>query len=225
MTKTVIWIVAVVGLIPVALLSVGYLISTVFIARLPKGPSEPGTVSFVGDVSMQIGASSTKLHLSTHPWPAVVVLAGVVAVVVGLLFLLPRQPDRVRNDGFLKMESYMDRLVRSRKEHASVIAATMDGQHAILVMRQSNRTMLHISTDRTKNDGQEAKMRDFFTKLGMTPNRDYRSANRGVEDATCNLEFILTDDPKSIAGSCVAVFTDLFGVTDQNGLEFTTDGL
>src|ERR1700722_18011385 len=120
MTKAVIWIVAVVGLLPIALLSVGHLISAFFFARLPKEPSEPGTVSFVGDVSVQIGASSTRLHLSTHPWPAVVVLAGVVAVVVVLLFLLPRQPDRVRSDGFLKMESYMDRLLGSRKEHASV---------------------------------------------------------------------------------------------------------
>lgn len=224
MTKTVIWIVAIVGLFPVALLSVGHLIFFL-ITRLPKGPSESGAVSFLGDVSIQIGPSSTKLHLSTHPWPAVIALAGVVAVVVGLLFLLPRQPDRFRSDGFLKMESYMERLLRSRKEYASVIAATLDGQHAILVMRQSGRMTISVSADRTRNDGEEAKMRDFFRKLGMTPTRDYRSANGGVEDATCNFEFVLTDDPKSIARSCVAVFTDLFGVTDQQGLEFTTDGL
>ena len=179
----------------------------------------------MGDLSVQIGSSSPRLHLATQAWPAGLALAGVAAVVVGLLFLVPRQPDRVRNGGFLKIESYMDRLLRSRKEFASVIVATLDGQHAILVMRQSGRTTLDVSADRTKNDGQEAKLREFFNKLGMTPSRDYRSANGGVEDATCNFEFQLTDDPKAISRLCVAVFEDLFSVSDKQGLEFTTDGL
>jgi hypothetical protein len=164
MTKTAIWIVAVLGLLPATLLSIAYLVSSISIARLSKEHSD------LGDVSIQIGTSSTKLHLSTQPWPAVVVFAGVLAVVVGLLFLLPRQPDRIRSGGFLKMESYMARLLRSRKEYASVIAATLDGQHAILVMRQSGRTTLDISADRTKNDGQEDKMREFFKMRRATLN-------------------------------------------------------
>jgi hypothetical protein len=123
------------------------------------------------------------------------------------------------------MERYVDRLLGSRKEHASIIVATLDGQHAILVMRQAGRTVLHVSADRTKNDGQEAKMRDFFKKRGMIPDRDYGSGNGGVDDATCNLDFQLAEDPKAVARMCVSVFTDLFGVTDQDGLEFTTDGL
>lgn len=222
MTKTVIWIVAVIGLLPPTLLSIASLVSSISVARLSKEQGD------LGDVFVQIGSSSsssTKLHLTTQAWPAVVVLAGVLAVVVGLLFLLPRQPDRVQSGGFLKMESYMDRLLRSHKEYASVIAATLDGQHAILVFRQSGRTTLDISADRTKNDGQEEKVREFFKKLGMTPSSEYRSANGDVEDATCNFEFPLTGDAKDIARLCVSVFTDLFGVTDQHGLEFTTDGL
>lgn len=222
MTKTVIWIVAAIGLLPATLLSIASLVSSISVARLSKEQGD------LGDVFVQIGSSSsssTKLHLTTQAWPAVVVLAGVLAVVVGLLFLLPRQPDRVQSGGFLMMESYMDRLLRSHKEYASVIAATLDGQHAILVFRQSGRTTLDISADRTKNDGQEEKVREFFKKLGMTPSSEDRSANGDVEDATCNFEFPLTGDAKDIARLCVSVFTDLFGVTDQHGLEFTTDGL
>jgi hypothetical protein len=225
MLKTIIWIVTVLGLLPVTLFAIAYLVFTVLSARLPKEPIPPGAVSEIGDVSMQIGSSSNKLHMSTKPWPAVVVVAGVFAVIVGLLFLLPRQPDRVRSGGFSKMESYIVRLLRSRKKFASFIVATQDGQHALLVMRQNGRTVLSVSADRTKNDGEEVKVRDFFTKLGMKPSREYRSANGGVENAICSFEFELADDPKAIARLCVAVFTDLFGVTDQQGLEFTTDGL
>jgi hypothetical protein len=219
MTKTVIWIVTVLGLLPVTLFSIAYLVSTICIARLSKEHSD------LGGVYIQMGSSSAKLHMSLQVWPAVVLLAGVLAVALGLLFLLPRQPDRFRSGGFLKMESYIGRLLRSAKKSSSVIVSTLDGQSALLVMRQAGRTTLLVSADRTKNDGQEARMRDFFAKLGMIPNRDYRSANGGVEDATCNLEFVLTDDPKAISRVCVSVFADLFGVSDTQGLEFTTDGL
>ncbi|MGA2556790.1 MAG: hypothetical protein ABSG04_11020 [Verrucomicrobiota bacterium] len=219
MTKTVIWILAVLGLLPATLLSIAYLVAIVSSARLTKEQSD------LGDVSIQIGWSSTELHMSTQLWPAALVLSGVLAVVVGLFFLLPRQPDRVSSGGFLKMESYIGRLLRSEKKSSCIIVSTLDGQSSLLVMRQAGQTMLLVSADRTKNDGQEEKMREFFKKIGMTPSREYRSANGGVEDARCCFEFQLTGDPKDIAKLCVSAFTDLFGVTDQHGLEFTTHGL
>src|SRR5947209_1451995 len=89
-------------------------------------------------------------------------------------------PDRYATNGFARMASYMSRLQSSRKLRASVIVATVDGQHALLVMRDSGRTVLSVSADRTMNTGEEAKMLEFFSKLGMTPIRDYLSANGGI---------------------------------------------
>lgn len=224
MLKAILWIITVFGLLPVTLLGLGHIISLVSIARLPKEPSEPGTVSFIGDVSIQVGSSS-KLHFATGIWPAVVVVFGSVAVVVGLFFLLPRQPDRVRREGFSRVESYIDRLLHSRKQLSSLIVATPDGQHALLVMRQAGQTLLSVSVDRTKGDGQELELKRFFARLGMTPVRDYLSANGGVADATRSFEFHLVGDARVIARLCVSIFTDLFRVTDQQGLEFTGNGL
>jgi hypothetical protein len=225
MAKILIWIVVIIGLLPITVISIVNVVFASFIAaRQPPEASVPEATSFVSDVSIQIGSPSTRLHLSTHPWPAAVVLVGVAIVIVGLAFLLPGQPDRVRRHGLLKIESYMGRLIESRKANASVIVATLDGQHAILIMRNAGRTTLNISADRTKNDDQEAKMRGFFRKLGMTPDRDYRSPSGGVEDAACNFEFQLTNDPKAIARLCASLCKDLFSVTAQDGLEFTKDG-
>ena len=217
--KMIIWLAALLGLLPVLLCAIVHLISMISSARLRRDP-----FSFVGDIFIQLDSSS-KLHLSTQLWPSVVVVAGALAVLVGLVFLLPKQPDLVHSGGFSRMESYIDRLLRSPKEFASVIIATPDGEHGLLVMRQAGRTVLCVSANRTKNDGGEARMREFFTRLGMTPVRDYLSANDGVEKATLNLEFQLTGDARTIGRLCVSIFTDLFGTADQHGLEFTTDGL
>jgi len=50
----------------------------------------------------------------------------------------------------------------SRRQRASVIIATPDGQHALLVVRDAGQMVLDVSADRTKNNGEEAKMLDFF---------------------------------------------------------------
>ena len=224
MIKTSIWILTIVGLLPASLFAIGHIISMISFARLPKEPSQPGTVSFIGDVSIAVGSAS-KLHLSTHIWPAVLVLAGTLGVLVGLLFLVPRQPDRVRSGGFSRVELYIDRLLRSHREFASVIVATPDGQYALLVIRQAGQTVLSMSAERTKNEGEELRRREFFKRRGMTPAREYSSSNGGVADATRNFEFQLSGDARAVATLCVSVFSELFGVTDQHGLEFTTDGL
>lgn len=224
MLKAIIWIVTLLGLLPITLFALAHLISMISIARLPKEPPEPGTLSVIGDVSIQVGPGN-KLHLSTHVWPSVLVVVGALSIFLGLLFLLPKQPDRVRVGGFFRIESYIDRLLRSRKDFASVIVATTDGQHALLVTRRSDGTVLHVGADRTKSDGEESRTREFFKQLGMAPVREYLAANGGVKDATCNFEFSLTGDAETIARLCVSVFTNLFGVTNQQELEFRAEGL
>jgi hypothetical protein len=134
-------------------------------------------------------------------------------------------PDQYPTNGLAHVGSYMTRLQSSPKQRASVIIATPDGQHALLVVRDAGQMVLDVSADRTKNNGEEAKMLDFFSKLGIAPMRDYLSDNGGVKDATRTCHYALSDDPQAVARLCISVFTNLFGVADEHGLEFRTRGL
>src|SRR6266481_2015196 len=77
-------------------------------------------------------------------------------------------PDDYPTNGFAQVPSYMARLRSSRKKHTSVIISTADDQHALLVMRDASQMVLAVSADRTAPTGEEAKMLEFFSKLGMT---------------------------------------------------------
>ncbi|MGH7973518.1 MAG: hypothetical protein ACREIC_32785 [Limisphaerales bacterium] len=98
-------------------------------------------------------------------------------------------PDLYPTNGFAHVASYMSRLQSSKKQKSSVIMATPDGQHALLVMRYGGKTVLGVSVDRTKNKGEESGMLQFFSSLGMAPIRDYLSDNGEVKDATRTCDF------------------------------------
>jgi hypothetical protein len=134
-------------------------------------------------------------------------------------------PDLYATNGFAQVPSYIARLQHTPKQRASVIIATPDGQHALLVVRDAGQMVLDVSADRTKNNGEEAKMLEFFSKLGMVPMRDYLSDNGGVKDATRTCHYALSNDPQAVARLCILVFTNLFDATDEHGLEFHTRGL
>ncbi len=104
-------------------------------------------------------------------------------------------PDRYLTNGFAYVASYMSRLQISRKERASIIMATADGQNALLLVRDGGQMVLSVSADRTKPTGEEAKMLEFFSKLNLAPIRDYLSANGGVTNATRTCDYALSGDP------------------------------
>ena len=134
-------------------------------------------------------------------------------------------PDKYPTLGFAQVPSYVSRLRASRKQKASVIMATADGQHALLLMRYDGQVVLSVSEDRTKANGEEDHMVRFFSNLGMTPVRDYLSANGGVPNSERTCEYALPKDAPAISLLCVSTFTNLFGVGDDHGFEFTSDGL
>ncbi len=133
-------------------------------------------------------------------------------------------PDGYATNGFAQVKSYMSRLQRSPQRRASVIMATADGRHALLVIRDAGQTLLSVSADTTKNT-EETNMVQFFSERGMRPSRDYLSANGGVPNSERTCDYLLTGSADTTAELCISVFTNLFGVTDDRGLEFTTDGL
>jgi hypothetical protein len=85
--------------------------------------------------------------------------------------------------------------------------------------------VLVVQANRTKRPKEEAKIPEFFLKRGMVPIRDRLSDNGGVNNATRTFHYLLPDDPDTIARLCASVFQDIFQVTDEHGLKFSTHGL
>jgi len=63
---------------------------------------------------------------------------------------------------FLSLLHYRQKARDEKLDGSGGIIATPDGQHALLVVRDAGQMVLDVSADRTKNNGEEAKMLDFF---------------------------------------------------------------
>jgi hypothetical protein len=134
----------------------------------------------------------------------------------------------IQSDGFLRIESYIDRLLRSPKESSAVVVTTADCPFALLVKQEGFRTIVSIGPDppdRPLNRDEDTKIRELFSRRGMTPFREVASANSLYDHGRYGIEFQISGDSKAIARFCVSVFTNLYGATDQGGLSFTTFGL
>ncbi len=134
-------------------------------------------------------------------------------------------PQTYSTNGLAHVKSYVSRLQTSGKKRSSVIISTLDGQHSMLLIRDAGQTFLSISADRTRQDGQERRITAFFGRLGMITVADRLSSYRNIPDGLHTWHFALPEDGEAVSQLCISIFTDLFEVSDQSGLRFSTNGL
>src|ERR1017187_1756283 len=99
------------------------------------------------------------------------------------------------------MDKYIERFLRSRKESATLIVATTDGPHTLLVKWQAGQTMLSVEPDWPNskwNKVEESLIREFFKSRGMKPIKENRSANPIYDDGILGFEFQLSGDRETI---------------------------
>jgi hypothetical protein len=133
-----------------------------------------------------------------------------------------------QSGGFLSIESCIDRLFRSPNQSATVVVTTSDCPFAVLLRRQDGRTLLSVGPDppdRTLNDAEETKIKEFFAGRGTKPIREVRSADPLYDHGRYGIEFLVSSDSKAISQLCVSLFSDLYGATDRHGVSVTTFGL
>jgi hypothetical protein len=139
----------------------------------------------------------------------------------------PRPTEAVtehQTDGIAQVQSYLSRLF-GRAGRASVVISTLDGSHAILLLREAGQTFLSVSVDRTTGGRQERAAREFFTRVGLFPLRDRLSASCKGPSTTHTWHFRLADDVGGVSALCAAIFTQLFGIDPQQGLRFSLTGI
>jgi|GEM_PF-2634109 len=81
--RTFLWFSTVIGLPPLMLLAVLHL---VLLALVYWSSRDPEVIVYVGETRVGVG-SLKAVHLSSSPWPAVLILLGASMLVVGLWFL------------------------------------------------------------------------------------------------------------------------------------------
>ena len=220
-----IWLATMAGLLPIGLLSVWALTAQASFARLQRGSPELGSLSRTHGISMRIG-SAAKFRLTTETWPAVVTLCGIVFVLVGMFFLLPGKPQRFHRDGLSKIGYYVGRVLRSRKDYASVVIAKPGGGHAILIARRGGTVLLNVILAPNAAEAQNARnsIGNFLAKRGVVGGSEF-SPNEGEQPANpCRIGFILNTNQNLNAKLIRDLFVEFFGVDDSTGLEFTTTG-
>lgn len=221
-----IWLVTMAGVLPVGFLSIACVRSHALSARIRGQPSEPGSVSITASSTVEIGPSLTKIAVSTEIWPAVVTACGIVFVLVGMFFLLPKKPQQLYHNGLSRMGYYVERVFGSQHDYASVIITKPDHAHSVLVARRGGRVLLSVVSNVSRGDTADlpAKIESFFASRGIMPDGESLSDNTGMKHTTCCLQFSLSRDSRANTELIRALFTDLFGVSDSTGLEFTTTG-
>lgn len=211
--KVIIWTAMLLGLAPAILIA----ISTLIVSRCRQKND-------CGCASLQIGTLAINLDVSSNLWPAILVLVGSAFIVLGLIFLLPKQAEFVRTKGFSKIETYVEGLLRSRSQLSSLIISTTDDKSSVLLVKEGRQTTLHVPIQRGLYPNQEGELRVLCKRLNITPTKEFVSSNREDRDAVNNFEFAVSDDPKSIAELCVQILTQVYGAKADCGLRFINHG-
>jgi hypothetical protein len=194
---------------------------------MQKESNEPGSVSFIGGASIEIGPSIAKLRLSTKPWPAVVTVCGIVAVLIGMSFLLPTTPHRSHLNGLSRIGEYVKRALNSQSPYASVAIAKADGSHAVLIARRGHQVSLTVFSDLSRTSVSDlcSKMEEFFSTHGVVKVENGLSTIGSSNANVCPLEFALTADAEKDVELIRYLFRNFLNADDSTSLEFTTTGL
>ena len=179
--------------------------------------SDTDSVSTISS-SIEIGGGMTRITLSTETWPAMITVCGIVFVLIGLFFLLPNEPRQFYRNGLSQIGHFVQRVIESPKDGATVTITKTDGSNAVSMARKGKRVLLFIISDASM----EARIKDYFTEHGINSSSDVFLTTRGPEDSLCHLEFPLGMDPKANTKLIRELFTTLLGVDDSMDLGFTT---
>jgi len=222
--KTFFWLFTVVGLLPITAFAILHITSCVMLRR--EMASEPidddGCSTLITTSYIQFGDGFAPTIVNTRAWPAIVLLTGAVCIFVGLFYLIPRQPLRVAHGGYDRFEPMIRRILLSSREHPSLIVSAQNGNEALLVMRGESGFELSVSADSTRHET-IADLKLFFAERHVQPVNEYTSHDDHFDTDTTHLAFPLGGDSNEIADVCEHVFRDIFGVTDDEPMEFTVE--
>ena len=220
--KTILWAITIVGLLPLVAFSLLHLSTYIALRRsLPPDDGDPFTHT-ITTTTFQFSESARPTIVSPNAWPAVVALCGAVLCVIGLLFLIPRQPIFAETNGYARFQPLFTRVMASKSEHPSLIVSARDGNQSLLVLRGEKGWELSLSAD-TDNQAVIDNIKTYFANRDIDAIQDYTTHDEEFDITTTHLAFPLSGDPSVDAKTCVNIFRDAVGVTADEPMEFNIE--
>ncbi|MBZ0214092.1 MAG: hypothetical protein K8H99_09855 [Nitrospirae bacterium] len=217
--KAFLWAFTLIGLLPLTALAIAHLVSLGIVARTMAREAGGAVPSFTySTMHVNIGPAS-PMKISSQPWPAILILTGVLCCVFGLIYLIPKQPIRVSRAGYLELEPMIKRVLASSSNGASLVVSARDGDEFLSIRRRDSGLVLSVSAE--PGGARLDAVKELFASRGVQPSDETTMFNEQNETEEVDLEFPLTGDSREVADVCIQVFRDLFGVGDDETIEIT----
>lgn len=223
--KLFLWIWTTVGILPLFAFSALHAYSAWQLrqAQANEPRRELGENEFLITTSqVQIDGMSDPMVVSPSAWPAFASLAGISLTLAGLLFLIPKQPLRLKTNVYERLPRVIDRIVNSKKDPATLILSAQDGNRALSVSKRDQRIEIGISHDLSESQ-KISKIRDYFKTMGVVPTQDYETYDDHFDITTVHLQYDITDHASKASEICVFIFSDVYSIDPNETVECDID--
>jgi hypothetical protein len=129
------------------------------------------------------------------------------------------EPDHFESKGLDHLKTYVQRMAASKNWMSDVTVFTSNGESGFALQKMDGDVTFQITVEWRQQPGQEAKIRAFFKKLGISPTEDYLAGNGGVPDATRVFSWPLPSDPERIETISKEAAKQLCGITDNTPID------
>jgi hypothetical protein len=223
--KLTIWVITVIGILPILLLSaIQVHLQVIHKHQLfshEKTQEKPDFVLVSFKPAPGIGHfKHQELKLTHMIWPALVSLLGIALVFVGLFFLIPKQASVVEAGGSKELNRHVKKLLGSRASFASLGIFTLDGQKGFSLWKKDGLVTAQLSAEIIPDDGKEERIVAFFEDLGITAISDYKARNGGIEDSVRLFSYPIEANNDRVSEICVRIMKEIYNISEQDGLKY-----
>lgn len=123
------------------------------------------------------------------------------------------------SNGLAHIESYVERLLRSKAPSCWANLSTKSGSTAISIAQRERKLSLGLTTSTARERSRGAAIRGFFARRSISPSDDYLAANGGVADATRVLNFPMPRDAAVVAQIAGDLLREIYRLRDTTTLD------
>lgn len=226
--KLAIWIITIIGILPVLFLSATqvhlHLVKQRQLFSKSEIQDKPDFVWVSFKPSFKTGPFKYQSLTLTHMvWPGVISLLGILFVFIGLFFLIPKQVTVVEKNGFKELNCYLEKLLGSNAPFTTLGIYTLDDKNGFSAWKKEGLVTIHLSAQLIPNDGKEDKIVSFFDCLGITPTSDYKFQNGEIKDSARSFTYPIEANLERVTDVCMRIMKEIFDISEQEGLKYHLD--
>ena len=125
-------------------------------------------------------------------------------------------------NGLEKVGSYVSKLQASTAPYSSLLIGNDEKNLGLCLTRREAQTEFLYSDDES-NEDEERNVRKLFADRDLTPLFDYTSLPATIWPSSLkmrSIHFPIPDSPVEATGVCREILSEIYGVTDKDGLTF-----